>query len=138
MLATSPGCDWLLAREMQSYCLKIPPGKCVPGDARGKKRGEYVESFSVPATEVRDIMNALNTISNGDLSKMKVRFYKAVNDKNEETLVISVADAQGKDVTYYKDKNGDLQSALFDFTRPCPSTCDGEGTGEFNSGLTKR
>lgn len=96
-------------------------------EGQGKKRGEYVESFSISATEVQDIMNALTTISNGYISKMKVRFYKGINDSGEETLVIVAADANGNDVTYYKDKNGNLQSAIFDFTRPCPSTCDGTG-----------
>lgn len=86
-----------------------------------------MRSFSISATEVQDIMKALTTISNGDISKMKVRFYKAINDKGEETLVIVAVDANGKDVTYYKDKDGNLQSGVFDFTKPCPDTCDGDG-----------
>jgi hypothetical protein len=94
-------------------------------EAQGKKPGEYVRSFSMSAVEVQDIMNALTTISKGDISKTKVRFYKAINDDGQETLVIVAVDANGNDVTYYKDKNGNLQSAIFDFTHPCPSTCDG-------------
>jgi hypothetical protein len=95
-------------------------------EAQGKKRGEYVRSFSISATEVQDIMKALTTISNGEISKMKVRFYKGINDEGKETLVIVAVDSNGKDVTYYKDKDGNLQSGIFDFTKPCPDTCDGD------------
>jgi len=95
-------------------------------EAQGKKRGEYVRSFSISATEVQDIMKALTTISKGDISKMKVRFYKGINDKEKETLVIVAVDANGKDVTYYKDENGNLQSGIFDFTMPCPDVCAGD------------
>ena len=89
-------------------------------EAAGKKRGEYVEAFDMNATEVQDILQAVTAISKGDISKMSVRFYLGVNDLGKQTLVIVAVDAAGKNVAYYKDSQGNLQSAIFDFTTPRP------------------
>lgn len=89
-------------------------------EATGKKRGEFVEAFDMNATEVQDILQAVKTISKGDISKMSVRFYLGVNDLGKQTLVIVAVDAAGNNVAYYKDSQGNLQSAIFDFTTPKP------------------
>jgi hypothetical protein len=89
-------------------------------EAAGKKRGEYVEAFDMDATEFKDIMQALTTISKGELSKMSVRFYLGINEAGKQTLVIVTVDANGNNVSYYKDEQGKLQSAIFDFTTPRP------------------
>jgi len=89
-------------------------------EATGKKRGEYVEAFDMNATELQDILQAVSTISKGDISKMSVRFYMGVNDAGKPTLVAVAVDANGNNVAYYKDSQGNLQSATFDFTTPHP------------------
>jgi hypothetical protein len=89
-------------------------------EALGKKRGEFVEAFDMNATELQDIMKALTAISKDDISKMNVRLYLGINDKGKQTLVIVTVDANGHEATYYKDENGNLQSAIFDFTTPRP------------------
>lgn len=96
-------------------------------EAAGKKRGEYVEAFDMNATEVQDILTAITAVSKGDISKMSVRFYLGVNDLGKQTLVIVAVDAAGKDVAYYKDSQGNLQSAVFDFTTPRPPFDDQNG-----------
>jgi hypothetical protein len=89
-------------------------------EALGKKRGEYVEAFNMNATELQDIMKALTMISKNDISKMSVRFYLGINEAGKQTLVIVTVDANGDNVAYYKDEQGNLQSAIFDFTTPSP------------------
>jgi hypothetical protein len=89
-------------------------------EALGKKRGEYVEAFNMNATELQDIMKALTIISKNDISKMSVRFYLGINDAGKQTLVIVTVDENGNNVAYYKDQQGKLQSAIFDFTTPSP------------------
>jgi hypothetical protein len=89
-------------------------------EAVGKKRGEYVEAFDMHATELQDILQAVATISNGNLSTMNVRFYMGVNDAGKPTLVVVGVNAKGENVAYYKDAAGNLQSAIFDFTTPRP------------------
>lgn len=89
-------------------------------EAAGKKRGEFVEAFDMNATELQDILQAVTIISNGNLNKMNVRFYLGVNDAGKQTLVIVGVDEKGQNVAYYKDAQGKLQSAVFDFTTPKP------------------
>jgi hypothetical protein len=89
-------------------------------EATGKKRGKYVEAFDMNATEVQDILQAVKSISKGDISKMSVRFFMGINDAGKPTLVAVAVDAKGNNVAHYKDSQGNLQSALFDFTTPHP------------------
>jgi hypothetical protein len=89
-------------------------------ESLGKKRGEYVEAFDMNATELQDIMKALTTISKNDISKMGVRFYLGINEAGKQTLVIVTIDEKGNNVAHYKDEQGNLQSAIFDFTTPRP------------------
>ncbi len=51
---------------------------------------------------------------------MSVRFYLGINDAGKQTLVIVTVDENGNNVAYYKDQQGKLQSAIFDFTTPSP------------------
>jgi Ethanolamine utilization protein EutJ (predicted chaperonin) len=72
------------------------------------------------ATELQDIMKALTAISKKDISKMGVRFYLGINEAGKQTLVIVTVDENGNNVAHYKDEQGQLQSAIFDFTTPSP------------------
>ncbi|WP_461790978.1 hypothetical protein [Pedobacter sp.] len=88
----------------------------------------------IPMSDLLAIINSYNVVGadGADINKLSgVRAYFAVKETDTDlpddiTAVIVPVDKAGKDIIY-KDGNGsgeDEKTEIYDFTQPCPSTCD--------------
>jgi len=93
-------------------------------EAQGRKRGEYVEAFYIPGTELQDLGSELKTVSKGNMANIGMRIYMGINDRQQQTLVVVATDSLGKNITFYKDEVQQLHPGIFSYTQPCPPQCD--------------
>lgn len=77
-------------------------------------------AFNVPLDDLKDVLKEKGIVS--------VRAYLGVDENGEEKLMIVGVDKYNKDMLSSRDgENLDEDSGqIYDFTRPCPTTCDQE------------
>lgn len=77
-------------------------------------------AFNIPLVDLQQVL--------AEKSVASVRAYLGVDDNDVEKMIIVGVDANGKDmITFAKDstlKGGDDNGGIFDFTEPCPISCD--------------
>lgn len=83
-----------------------------------------LKAFLIPLPDLQEVMKEPNVVN--------VRAYigvDATND-NQPHLIIVGVNAAGEDIIYKAagegcdDENGNVNTGLYDFSDPCPTTCD--------------
>lgn len=84
---------------------------------------QYIRAFNIPMSDIQNLADFTDCPSvraylametPGDISTLKI-ILVPVNQKNNDVLSIQVPDGSGGMVE---------QSAIYDFTTPCPQACD--------------
>ncbi|MEZ5013561.1 MAG: hypothetical protein R2794_04655 [Chitinophagales bacterium] len=102
---------------------KIPLADAIRFTARWRTtHPTAIRAFTTNIGEIRQIINKSD--SPGTADGDKIRLYFAINDNNEETLVLVKVDENGRDEYAYPDSHGNMTSGTFDLLMPCPNTCD--------------
>ena len=70
-----------------------------------------VKAHLIPNVDIKELLNENNVVD--------VRAYIGVDEKGVNKLMLVGVDINGNDLI--NDTNGDY---IYDFTKPCPSTCD--------------
>ena len=96
---------------------------------RWRDAGNTVKAFTIDKQELIDIFDELGRKHLSEVTE--VRVYFGIKDDGKEALVLVGVDAEGNDITsFYKPGEttqrveGEEESGTYDFTRPCPDTCD--------------
>jgi len=106
----------------------IPVEEACAWTRRWRDAGNTIRAFTIDVAELNDIINELGKLLPDPVRQ--VRVYFGYKDTGEECLVLVGVDAEGKDIVYYWKRDEALgadateESGTYDFTRPCPSTCD--------------
>ncbi|HYF33352.1 MAG TPA: hypothetical protein VD993_19640 [Chitinophagaceae bacterium] len=109
----------------------IPLAEACEYTRRWRERGHTVKAFAIDVAELNDVINEIKNI-HFEMKAIRVYFgYKEVNGNLEECLVLVGLDDNGNDITGYMAK-GTEHSGTYDFTRPCPDTCDTSGSPLLN------
>ena len=104
----------------------IPLAEAVEYTRRWRERGHQVKAFAIDVKELNDVIDELQT-SHPEFQMTQIRVYFGYKDNNDECLVLVGLDDQGNDITSYFSR-GQEEPGTYDFTRPCPDTCDTNGS----------
>jgi hypothetical protein len=73
---------------------------------------------------VAELTEIINELGRGE-QLTEIRVYFGYKDTGEEALVLCGVDSRGNDILNIQSAEGtDVNPGTYDFTRPCPSTCD--------------
>jgi hypothetical protein len=75
-----------------------------------EKQPDVVKAFLIPKEDIIELYNLIK-----DTEDTGVRGYLGIKDDGEYKLMLLVVDPTGND---------DIESGIFDMTKPCPDTCD--------------
>ena len=98
---------------------------------RWREAGNTIRAFTIDTQELLDIIDELGRKHLKAVAQ--VRVYFGIKDTGEEALVLVGVDEHGNDITSFmkpgaaqsaKNVEGEEESGTYDFTRPCPDTCD--------------
>jgi len=92
-----------------------------------EKNPESTRAFKVDACELKDVIDELGKVFQGEKLPY-VRFYLAIKDTGKEGLVLVGVDKDGNDICQFVNKQDTEESGTYDFTHPCPDTCDQSGS----------
>lgn len=101
----------------------IPLSQACEYTQRWRNAGNQVKAFTVDVKELNDIIDELRN-SHPHFQMHQIRIYFGIKDDNKECLVLVGVDHEGNDITSYISARGIEESGTYDFTRPCPDTCD--------------
>lgn len=84
-------------------------------------------AFTINVQELKEIINELGRRRQHDIPQIRVYF--GIKDDNREALVLVGVDLNGSDITIVPPGGVETEaqtddSGTYDFTRPCPGTCD--------------
>lgn len=84
------------------------------------------KAFTIDVQELKDIIDELGRRHHHQRPIKEVRVYFGIKDDGKEGLILVGVDKDGKDIITLPPKfEGDADdSGTYDFTKPCPSTCD--------------
>lgn len=109
----------------------IPLAEACEYTRRWRERGNQVKAFTIDVAELNDVINEIKRVA-FEMKAIRVYFgYKEVNGEMQECLVLVGLDNDGNDITSYMSR-GHSESGTYDFTRPCPDTCDTAGSPLLN------
>ena len=97
---------------------------------RWREAGNTIKAFTIDTQELTDIIDELGVKHMKEVKQ--VRVYFGIKDDNKEALVLVGVDEFGNDITSFMKPEsaakveGEEESGTYDFTRPCPDTCDEE------------
>ena len=97
---------------------------------RWREAGNTIKAFTIDTQELTDIITELGVKHMKEVKQ--VRVYFGIKDDNKEALVLVGVDEFGNDITSFMKPEsaakveGEEESGTYDFTRPCPDTCDEE------------
>ena len=97
---------------------------------RWREAGNSIKAFTIDTQELTDIITELGVKHMKEVKQ--VRVYFGIKDDNKEALVLVGVDEFGNDITSFMKPEsaakveGEEESGTYDFTRPCPDTCDEE------------
>ena len=95
---------------------------------RWREAGNTIKAFTIDTQELIDIITQLGVKHMKEVHQ--VRVYFGIKDDNKEALVLVGVDEYGNDITSFMKPEstakveGEEESGTYDFTRPCPDTCD--------------
>ena len=85
------------------------------------------KAFTIDVQELKDIIDELGRRHHHQCPVKQIRVYFGIKDDGKEGLILVGVDKDGKDITTLPPTPGraeDDNSGTYDFTKPCPSTCD--------------
>ena len=109
----------------------IPLAEACEYTRRWRERGNNIKAFTIDVAELNDVISELSRII-PEWQMTQIRVYFGIKDNDEECLVLVGLDSQGNDITSYIGGRGVEESGTYDFTRPCPDTCDTGGSPLLN------
>ena len=96
---------------------------------RWREAGNTIRAFTIDKQELLDIIDELGVKHQKEIKQ--VRVYFGIKDDEKEALVLVAVDEFGNDITSFmkpgettQKVEGEEESGTYDFTRPCPDTCD--------------
>jgi hypothetical protein len=96
---------------------------------RWREAGNSIKAFTIDKQELLDIIDELGLKHQKEIQQ--VRVYFGIKDDEKEALVLVGVDEFGNDITSFmkpgettQKVEGEEESGTYDFTRPCPDTCD--------------
>jgi hypothetical protein len=86
-------------------------------------------AFTIDVQELKDVIDEFSRRNPFNCPVKEVRVYFGIKDDGKEGLILVGVDKYGRDITTLIPNVGsnveDLEnSGTYDFTKPCPDTCD--------------
>jgi hypothetical protein len=102
---------------------QIPVHEAAEWTAAWRETNPGIRAFKADLEEIIEIVNEIKNRLPGD-NIPGIRMYFGIKPGGEESLVLVAVNEHGQDILHYTDENGVEQSGTYDFTHPCPGTCD--------------
>jgi|RhiMetdeSRZDD1v2_1073273.scaffolds.fasta_scaffold00608_25 hypothetical protein len=87
------------------------------------------KAFTINVQELKDIIDELGRRHHHHCPIEQIRVYFGIKDDGKEGLILVGVDKDGKDITTLPPTSDGADddvdnSGTYDFTKPCPDTCD--------------
>ncbi|NII27009.1 hypothetical protein HB364_18100 [Pseudoflavitalea sp. X16] len=92
---------------------------------RWRTQGHNIKAFTIDVAELNDIIDEYGK-KIPDFKPSQIRIYFGINSQGAEALVLIGVDDEGHDILTYVDSKNIERPGTYDFTHPCPDTCDNE------------